>query len=147
MNAGVSYTRDLNRLLLKSLFGCGVVCGLQVKAQRTCNERKLQITVPKGLALDCMGNAIEVPDTQTIEFDPECEKFPPEIWVILCYWEKPCRPKDVSCSAEEDGQSQPTAGALRFPDRVVQGRAGVRLPMPHGRRTAAGRDRRQRMLR
>jgi hypothetical protein len=27
-----SYTRDLSRLLFKSLFGCGVICGLKVES-------------------------------------------------------------------------------------------------------------------
>ena len=45
LNAGVSYTRDLTRILFKSLFGCGVICGLVVGAKRTCNGGKLEITV------------------------------------------------------------------------------------------------------
>jgi hypothetical protein len=106
LNAGVKYTSDLTRLLFKSLFGCGVICGLKVSYQPICNGSQLQITVAKGVALDCMGDPIEVPSDQTFDYNPNCDPIPPEIWVVLCYAEKCCRPKDVSCS--DDRQPQPT---------------------------------------
>lgn len=105
LTAGVDYTRELNRLLFRSLFGCGVICGLKVSATPICNHRKLQIEVDGGLALDCMGDPIHVPCKQTVVFDPECNPFPPQIWVSVCYVEKQCRPRDVSCSCEDPGQS------------------------------------------
>jgi len=121
MNAGVSYARDLTRLLFRSLFGCGVICGLQVSAQLICKGSKLKITIPKGLALDCSGNPLEIPETQAIEFNPDCKDFPPAIWVSLCYFEKPCRPKDVSCAGSDDGQSQPTRTREGFSIRLYDG--------------------------
>ena len=108
LNSGVDYTRELTRLLFKSMFGCGVICGLKVTAVPICKGTKLAITVGKGMALDSLGNPLEVPGVQTIEYDPQCKDFPPEIWVTLCYTEKCCRPRDVSCSAEDDGQPKPT---------------------------------------
>lgn len=108
LNSGVNYTRDLTRLLFKSLFGCGVICGLKVTAKPICKGSKLEITVAKGIALDSLGNPLEVPSPLTLEYDPQCKDFPPVIWVTLCYTEKCCRPKDVSCSAEDDSQPKPT---------------------------------------
>lgn len=108
LNAGVNYTRNLTRLMFKALFGCGVICGLKVTARLICKGTKLEITVGKGIALDCDGDPLEVPTEQTITYDPECEDFPPVIWVTVCYIEKCCRNKDVSCSADEDGQPKPT---------------------------------------
>src|SRR5262245_50070639 len=96
LNLGVKYTRELTRLLFRSFFGCGVVCGLDVKAQPICNGSKLRITVAKGLAMDCMGNPLHVAEFQTIDYAPDCKPFPEAIWVVLCYSEKRCRPKDVS---------------------------------------------------
>jgi len=108
LNAGVSYTYNLTRLLFKSLFGCGVICGLKVTAETTCNGSKLQISVAKGIALDCMGNPLEVPSDQTFLYTPkDCLDFPATIWVVVCYVEKCCRPKDVSCSSD-DAQPQLT---------------------------------------
>ena len=103
LTAGVSYTRDLTRLLFRSLFGCGVICGLRIKAALTCNRRKLAITVDSGVALDCMGEPIHVPVSQPMTYDPDCKPLPKWVYVVVCYTEKCCRPKDVSCSVDEDG--------------------------------------------
>ena len=52
------YARELNRLMFRSLFGCGVVCGLVVTTDAKCGPR---ITVDAGLALTCDGDPIYVP--------------------------------------------------------------------------------------
>jgi hypothetical protein len=46
-----AYTRELNRMMFRSLFGCGVVCGLRVDASEHCG--KVRVTVECGLAIDC----------------------------------------------------------------------------------------------
>src|ERR1044071_3859097 len=56
-----NYTRDLSRLMFRSLFGCGVICGLVVTSKPECG--KLKITVAAGLALSCSGDPIEVPNS------------------------------------------------------------------------------------
>src|SRR5438874_7512870 len=61
LTAAVKYTRDMSRLLFRSLFGCGVICGLDVTALLTCNGSKIEVTVASGIALDCSGNPIYVP--------------------------------------------------------------------------------------
>src|SRR4051794_19866432 len=58
LTAAVEYTRDLNRLLFRNLFGCGVICGLIVKVDEHCG---LRVTVGAGLALDGCGDAVQVP--------------------------------------------------------------------------------------
>src|ERR1043166_3552764 len=102
LTAGVDYTRNMMRLLFQSLFGCGVICGLEVTAVRTCNRRKLKVTIDPGVALDCSGNPIWVPKGQVVSYDPDCTTLPEWIWVTVCYIEKCCRPKDVSCSPDDD---------------------------------------------
>ncbi len=106
LNAGVDYTRGLMRLVLRSLFGCGVVCGLKIAAVWQCNDTQLLVNIGPGLAFDCMGNAINVPTAQALTLDIDCEPIPPYVWVVLCYKEKCCRPRDVSCT--DDESSQPT---------------------------------------
>ena len=103
LTAGVDYSRDLNRLLFRSLFGCGVICGLTVTAERECKDRKLIINVDRGLALDCMGDPIHVTTPISLHYDPDCKAFPPLIWVTACYVEKACRPRDVSCGCDDGG--------------------------------------------
>jgi hypothetical protein len=102
LTAAVDYTRNMMRLLFRSLFGCGVICGFDVTPVLTCNDRKLSVTVEKGVALDCLGNPIEVPGAQVLAYDPDCKAMPKCIWVAVCYLEKCCRPKDVTCSPDED---------------------------------------------
>ncbi len=103
LTAGVDYTRGLMRLMFRSLFGCGVICGLEVTAKLTCQRKKLEVRVAKGLALDGAGNPIEVATETTLTYDPDCNKpMPPVVWVAVCYLEKCCRPKDVACSPDDD---------------------------------------------
>jgi hypothetical protein len=120
LTAGVDYTRDLLRLLMAKLFGCGVVCGLEVTAERTCRGQKLEITVASGLALDCGGNAVHVPVPTTVTYDPhlKCQEMPKRVWVTVCYLEKCCRPKDVACSPDEDASILHTRSRDAFTIKV-----------------------------
>jgi len=135
LNAGVSYTRDLTRLLFRSLFGCGVICGLTVKAKLICKGSKLLISVDRGLALDCMGNPLEVAEPQSFELDSECKDFKPALWVALCYSEKCCRPRDVSCSQDGDGQSKPTRVRDAYEIRIYASlpKCACQCPVPDGK--------------
>ena len=40
LNQGVDYTRDLSRLLFRTLLGCGVVCGLKVTSEFKCEQAR-----------------------------------------------------------------------------------------------------------
>ncbi len=101
LNQGIDYTRDLSRLLFRSLFGCGVVCGLRVRWAFECG--KLTVTVEAGVALDCRGDPIHVPQSQSISIDPSCgQKLPPKIWVVIRRTEKCCAPRAVSCSCDDE---------------------------------------------
>jgi hypothetical protein len=107
LTAAVDYTRDMIRLLMRSLFGCGVVCGLKVTAALDCG-RKLKVSVAQGLAFDGAGNPIHVPSTEVVTHDFDCCDIPEKVWVSICYTDKPCRPKDVSCSDDEDSRREHT---------------------------------------
>lgn len=100
LTSAVDYTRQLTKMLFSSLFGCGVICGLRVKAELICENRKLHITVDKGLGLDCFGNPVEVPRPQEMTFDPGCDPFPAVIWVAACYVDKECAPRELSCGCD-----------------------------------------------
>ncbi|MER9247609.1 hypothetical protein [Mesorhizobium sp. M0590] len=102
LTAAVDYTRDLTRLLFRSLFGCGVICGLQVKGGPTCKGQKLSVQITHGLGLDCGGNPIEVPKDLTLEFDPGCDPFPTSVWVVACHTCQPCRSRETACSHDDD---------------------------------------------
>jgi hypothetical protein len=97
-----AYTRELSRLLFRSFFGCGVVCGLVVKPEvDRCN--KVFVTVDAGLALDCSGDPVYVPKVQHIALDENCA---PDIkgpfWVVLCGTTKNCAPRTSTCTDDDD---------------------------------------------
>jgi hypothetical protein len=108
LTAAVAYTRNMTRLMFRSLFGCGVICGFDLTARLTCNRTRVDVTIPKGVALDCMGDPIEIPKPITVSWDFDCDPVPEWIWVTVCYRETCCRPKDTSCAAGDEGQKVQT---------------------------------------
>lgn len=107
----VDYVRDMSRLLYRTLFGCGVMCGFKITATVECG--KLKIVVGQGLALDCEGDIIELRQPQTIEIDPTCGlPIPPEVWISICHKERSCAPRDVLCS-DTEGDTASTATRIR----------------------------------
>ncbi len=87
--------------MFRSLFGCGVVCGLVVSVDSQCG--KLVITVADGGALDCCGDPVQVPQPQSIPVDSSCDPtFPSCLWVVLCGKRKCCAPRPAMCSADDE---------------------------------------------
>jgi hypothetical protein len=103
LTSAVNYTRNMVRLLFRSLFGCGVICGLDVTAELICNNSQIRVSIAKGVALDCAGNPIEIPAGITITYDPDCDPLPDELWIVACYCEECCRPRDTSCAPDDAG--------------------------------------------
>jgi len=102
LSALAEYTQHVTQLVLRSLFGCGVVCGLCVNVSFKCN--KLTVVVDPGVALDCEGNLIHVTKPATIVIDPECviDSFDSCLWVVLRGYQKCCAPRVSMCSCDED---------------------------------------------
>ncbi len=98
-----TYTRDLSRLLFRSFFGCGVVCGLVVSFNEKDNCGKPGITVSAGLALDGSGDPLHVPKAVSLPIEDDCNPIPPtELWVILCGTTKHCAPRTSMCASDEE---------------------------------------------
>jgi len=95
------YTRELSRLLFRSFFGCGVICGLVVNVEVWCG--KVTVIVEAGIALDCCGDPVHVPETQRIVIDEHCAPdLPGQLWVVLCGTERCCAPRTPMCASDED---------------------------------------------
>ena len=109
LTAAVVYTQQLSRLLFSNLFGCGVICGLNVDAKHDCDH---EVTVNPGLALDGCGDPIQVVRPVKIKLDPVKavrDTKPQPFWVLLCGGEKLCAPRTLVCDADDfDGVTQPT---------------------------------------
>jgi hypothetical protein len=108
LTSAVDYTRNMMRLMFRSLFGCGVICGLDVKARLTCNGTRVEATIGKGVALSCMGDPIEIPTAFPITYDAKCDPLPHYLWVVVCYRDVCCGPRDISCAPDDEGHRVPT---------------------------------------
>lgn len=117
LTQAVTYTRDLNRLLFRSLLGCGVICGLVVKVDESCG--KVTITIAPGVALDCAGDALQLTAPQTFVLDPTCKTLPPSMCIVIRYHERSCLPRSSSCSQEADGGSGATRINEGYELRVI----------------------------
>ncbi len=120
-----AYTRQINRLMFRSLFGCGVVCGLKVDVAVHCG--KPRITVECGLAIDCEGDPVYVPKTQVFDLDGECDtKFEGPLWVVLCGTTKCCAPRASMCGGCDDDETPPVCTRERdaFEIRVLDAPLG-----------------------
>ena len=95
-----AYTRELSRLMFRSLFGCGVVCGLEVKPEPMHGKG---IVVSSGLALDCAGDPIYLPNDQPITIDEHCIPGNAQhLWVVLCSRPTCCAPRTPACASDEE---------------------------------------------
>jgi hypothetical protein len=95
-----TYTRDLSRLLFRSFFGCGVVCGLVVKSDPKCGQDA--IVVAAGLGLDCAGDPIYIPKDTRVTLDENCQPNPNDVlWVVLCATVKCCAPRTSMCPSDD----------------------------------------------
>lgn len=101
-----SYTRDLSRLMFRSLFGCGVVCGLVVECEENCGT--LRITVGAGLALDGKGDPVHLPNTHGLSVGGEGEKNPELLWVALRGTTRCCAPRTAMCASDDEPTSANT---------------------------------------
>lgn len=114
-----AYPRELSRLLFRSLFGCGVVCGLVVQPpEEKCD--KVWVRVTSGLALDCSGDPIHVPkDSEPLSFDPEKRKDK-QLWVLLCGTTRACSPRTSTCESDEESATVPSREKDGYEIRIVR---------------------------
>ncbi len=114
LTSAVDYTRELNRLLFRSLFGCGVICGLDVGVKEDCD---LVVTVGPGVGLDGCGDPIHLTGPARIRLGKRdgvlaqdgAAPSRTDFWVIACNREKYCAPRALVCDDDDlDCSSQPT---------------------------------------
>jgi hypothetical protein len=119
LNAGVAYTRELNKLLFRSLFGCGVVCGLKVDPKFDHCGR-LVVTVEPGIALDACGTAIHLPNPVIITLDPECgDRISEKLYVVARSDSSCCGHRETACGCD-DHSTSPTRHLLGYEIALVQ---------------------------
>lgn len=102
LTAGVSYTRNLSRLMFRTLFGCGVLCGLRVGVPEDDPCGGVRIAVAKGAALSCEGDPIEVPSDQSVVIDSCGTRVPETLWIAVRHIETCCVPRTAQCPPDDD---------------------------------------------
>jgi hypothetical protein len=85
--AAQQYPASLLRTVLRAYFGCGVVCGLnlRVKQQPGVKARWI-LCVEAGVAIDCAGNPIELCRPAELDLSPEacaCEEPPAKVYILI----------------------------------------------------------------
>lgn len=97
-----NHAQELSRLMFRSFFGCGVVCGLVVeKPEEKCG--RLQVAIGAGLALTICGDPIHVPKGACVAIGDDCEEVPDgPLWVVLCRTTKRCAQRSSMCGCDED---------------------------------------------
>jgi DNA-binding beta-propeller fold protein YncE len=97
-----AYYMDKLRLHTQRLHGWGVVCGLKVKQHETCPDRF--VCIEPGLAIDCCGHDIFVPEEDCIDFTQfdsvkallaKKDGQPHILQIRICYKECPSEPIPV----------------------------------------------------
>lgn len=126
LTQAVDYTRDLSRLLFRSLFGCGVICGLTVSVDPVkCN--KLRVSIAPGVALDSAGDPVQLTSAQTFTIDLSClREIPRSICVVLRHWDRSCLPRSAACTDDDDANTVATRIHEGFELRLIGG------PCPKG---------------
>jgi hypothetical protein len=79
LEAAAQYPVSLLQSVLRSYFGCGVVCGLELGLRKPLDgEPSWVVTVGRGLAMDCQGFPIELICPVQLDFTPDpCMYEPP----------------------------------------------------------------------
>ena len=102
LNQGVDYTRDLSRLLFRTLLGCGVVCGLRVSSEFKCDQaRRLG---RRGRRAGLSRRSHPCPDDAArFRSTASCgQAILDDMWVIIKRTEKCCAPRAASCSCDDE---------------------------------------------
>ncbi len=107
LTQAVTYARELNRLLFRSLLGCGVICGLIVSVEEKCG--KVVITIAPGVGLDCVGDAVQLAAPQSFVLDPSCmPPLPESMCVVMRHHERSCLPRAASCAQDDEAGNAAT---------------------------------------
>lgn len=112
LDALARYTQELSRLLFRSLLGCGVICGLEVKVGQKCG--KVQVSVGDGVALDCCGDPIHVRGAKSIALEGCEPELPGEMWVLLCARYQCCAPRASMCDGDAPQESPQVCTRERY---------------------------------
>jgi hypothetical protein len=103
LTQAVDYARELSQLLFRSLLGCGVVCGLEVRLHFDGCHATLGIA--PGVALDATGQPVHVPEHQTIQLGKHDGDLSRPHWIVIRRQEQSFMPRGLASNPEDDAGS------------------------------------------
>jgi hypothetical protein len=119
LDAGMRYPASLLQTVLRSYFGCGVVCGLGLRVKDPVGEQPTWVLcVDRGVAIDCQGHPIELCAPVELDLSPAhcaCEAPPEQVCIALRRITSDEVPRDA-CSCDVD---DPRFDCRRIREHVV----------------------------
>lgn len=132
LQAAMQYPVAMFQALVRAYFGCGIVCGLELKPERGAGEkdacddekgrkdaaRSFVVCVNKGVALDCHGFPLELCGPVKLDLTPDpcsCEEPPDEVCIAIKRITSDEAPRDV-CGCHTD---EPRFQCSRVRDHVL----------------------------
>ncbi|MFI0237579.1 hypothetical protein [Streptomyces sp. NPDC016845] len=98
------YAASLLKTVLRAYFGCGVVCGLDLRLKKPAGDRPATVlVVDRGIAIDCHGYPLELCRPVELDLAPDACGYgapPDEVFILLrraTSQEKPC-----DCATEDE---------------------------------------------
>jgi hypothetical protein len=115
LQAAMQYPVSLFQTLVRSFFGCGIVCGLKVEAVDGCttceadDTRKnvWEVQILSGVALDCQGYPLELCKPIKINLKPDpcsCDGPPAEVCIAIRRYVSEDLQTKSSCNGSESEQ-------------------------------------------
>jgi hypothetical protein len=113
LEAAMRYPVSIFQTLVRSYFGCGVVCGLDLKPDPKAGDRDPKtnafptfvVCVGRGVALDCLGFPLELCGPVKIDLTPDpcrCEPPPEEVCIAIRRITSDEAPRDAcACDADD----------------------------------------------
>ena len=87
LEAAMRYPVSMFQTVMRSYFGCGVICGLELKlASRAQNHPTFVVCVDRGVALDCYGFPLELCAPVKIDLTPDpcnCDPPPEKVCIAI----------------------------------------------------------------
>lgn len=115
LDAAMRYPTSLLLTVNRAFFGCGVVCGLELRPKSTGGW---VLCVDPGVAIDCRGYPIELCSSVELDLSPEacaCEPPPDKVCIAVKRTTSDAAPRDA-CGCDLDA---PQFDCRRVRDHVV----------------------------
>jgi hypothetical protein len=102
LTSAVAYPLAMFQTLVRAFFGCGIVCGLEVKAEKLSDPKNYNVTISRGTAIDCHGFPLELCDKVRLNLapDPCCDIVPNVCIAIRRVTSEGVPRRDCGCSGD-----------------------------------------------